>query len=672
MTIIRLSMIILAVFCFFAGEVHSCSPDIVFRSYLDMRFWQPYAKYWSAVLSVGKKQKAGKIKEELQEFYFAGTSDEDVTNPGLMKIGKAYNSGNYVQARKELAAINKSALTPLEKEELYLVDAKLDMRNGEKGNPVNKQLLKSAQKKLAEYLKNAKSPQWRSEARGWLAHVHYLLGEYPDAVKIYLDELGMKDTIFDEESIIQSLHIIFIYNGSDRALADHLEEYFDTPVHALFVVYLVTNPLYQDDADRAEKARNARKTIGALQKRSDLFNKNRMSDVLALALMRAALYMGDTQAALNFSKKIPAKSKIARCSEYNWMVGACHFLRHEYAAAEEPLLKVLKSNDVSKNEYREATQGLMGVYQKLGRRVDQLHAAFAFHQIKRLFLKESRIINPFVSLYGGDYGPTYDVPYLLDIQLSDDELREYLARYEKESKNTVVNSYPRKRTACEAVKYALAVRYARQERYREAAEIYAEINARPRAARMKELAGIYDDMTSKKAGSPEQWGAQYKYAAFLEEHSTQVFFNDMFWNGFQTWVFLNDEQSPYMPETSFRGLTKKERDYFLKEERRIRDEQEERWRAYHILNNIVEQAGYSKIGEKAAMKALKCLAFISQERFAGQKRLKQQKRGLLIGFAQPDKKHKSSSLSISNHPFRKPSIVLDWQVQHSFLTVICC
>jgi len=665
-------MIILAVFCFFAGEVHSCSPDIVFRSYLDMRFWQPYAKYWSAVLSVGKKQKAGKIKEELQEFYFAGTSDEDVTNPGLMKIGKAYNSGNYVQARKELAAINKSALTPLEKEELYLVDAKLDMRNGEKGNPVNKQLLKSAQKKLAEYLKNAKSPQWRSEARGWLAHVHYLLGEYPDAVKIYLDELGMKDTIFDEESIIQSLHIIFIYNGSDRALADHLEEYFDTPVHALFVVYLVTNPLYQDDADRAEKARNARKTIGALQKRSDLFNKNRMSDVLALALMRAALYMGDTQAALNFSKKIPAKSKIARCSEYNWMVGACHFLRHEYAAAEEPLLKVLKSNDVSKNEYREATQGLMGVYQKLGRRVDQLHAAFAFHQIKRLFLKESRIINPFVSLYGGDYGPTYDVPYLLDIQLSDDELREYLARYEKESKNTVVNSYPRKRTACEAVKYALAVRYARQERYREAAEIYAEINARPRAARMKELAGIYDDMTSKKAGSPEQWGAQYKYAAFLEEHSTQVFFNDMFWNGFQTWVFLNDEQSPYMPETSFRGLTKKERDYFLKEERRIRDEQEERWRAYHILNNIVEQAGYSKIGEKAAMKALKCLAFISQERFAGQKRLKQQKRGLLIGFAQPDKKHKSSSLSISNHPFRKPSIVLDWQVQHSFLTVICC
>jgi hypothetical protein len=625
MNIIRLNMIIFAVLCIFAGDAYSCNPDIIFRSYLDRGFWMPYIKYESSVLPVSKRPNAGKINTVSKKFCFAGTSVEEVRNAGLIKISEAYNSGDYDLARKEMTAINNISLTLSEQEELYLIDAKINMRNGEKENAVNTKLLKMAQRKFLVFIRCSKSPEWRSEARGWIAHIHFLLGEYPAAAKIYLDELGREDTVFNKKSLCDSLYNIFYYGLRDRELADHLEEYFDTPEHALFVVYLVTNPvnLWGEDR-RAAMAGIGRKTISVLQKRSDLFNKNRMSDVLAIALMRAAFYMGDTRAVLNFSKKIPAKSQVAKSSEYNWMVGACHFLRNEYAAAEEPLLKVLKSNDVSRYEYRLATQGLIGVYQKLGRRVDQLHAALSYHQNKRSFLNESLNINPYVSLSEEDYGPTHDVPYLLDIQLSDDEIREYLTRYERESRNILIKSYSRNRTAYEAVKYALAVRYARQERYREAAEIYDEINARPRAARMKELAGIYEDMTGKKAGSPERWEAEYKYASFLEAHSTQIFFNDMYWGGFQTRMFIDPVYSSHDA-----GLTKQEREYFLKEERRIRDEQEERWRAYHILNNIVEQAGYSEIGKKAAVKALKCLALISKDRFGREKEIEAEKKRLV-------------------------------------------
>jgi len=629
MTVMRLNVIILTLLCLFTGEAYSCSPEIVFRAYLDKRFWQPYEKYESSVLPFSKMHNIRKINMASQKFYFAGTSDEKTTSPGLTRARNAYRSENYDLARKELSKADKTKLTATELEELVLLDAKLDMRIGEKTEPVNKQLLKTAQNKLLIFIKNSKSPTWHSEARGWVAHIHFLLEEYPAAAKIYLDELGREDTIFSQDSIASSLYNIFYSKVGDEELADHLEEYFDTREHALFVVYLVTNPTDSMHRDMASVAKVGRKTIATLQRRSDLFNKNKMSDVLALALMRTALYMGDTQAAINFSKKVPARSKVARSSEYNWIVGVCRFLRREYAAAEEPLLKVLKSNDVSGREYRAAAQGLIGVYQKLGRRVDQLHAALSYSQQKRSFLNESLNLDPYVSLPEENGGSTFDLPYLLDIQLTDDELREYLVRYEKESKNIIIWSYRRKRTAYEAVKYALAVRCARHEKYREAAEIYTEINARPRASRMRELAGIYEDMESKKTGSPDRWDAEYKYASFLEEHSTQIFFNDMFWDGLQTWVLLDDNRSLHGTRSDFEGITKKERDFFLAQERRVKDEQEERWQAYHILNNIVSKAGYSEIGKKAAVKAIRCLDMICTERFGREKEIASEKKRLV-------------------------------------------
>src|SRR5207249_11780480 len=145
------------------------------------------------------------------------------------------------------------------------------------------------------------------------------------------------------ESLLASLHLLFPYNGSHIRLADHLEEYFDTPRHALFVVNLVTNPIYFDKEERRSMAAVAKQAITALQHHRELFRSGAESEALALALMRAALYMGDPEAALTYSRLVPPTSATAGDPEFNWMTAACHFLRRDYAAAETPLLKMYQS-----------------------------------------------------------------------------------------------------------------------------------------------------------------------------------------------------------------------------------------------------------------------------------------------------------------------------------------
>src|SRR5208283_1813333 len=142
-------------------------------------------------------------------------------------------------------------------------------------------------------------------------------------------------------------------------LADHLEDYFDTPAHALFVVYIITNPICSEGKERATMAEVARNVIGSLQKHSELFNGSDQSESLALALMRASIYMGDTQSALLYSQKIPSGSKTAETPEFNWMVAVCRFLQKQYEEAEGPLLKVVRSRDATARELGAATRGLI-------------------------------------------------------------------------------------------------------------------------------------------------------------------------------------------------------------------------------------------------------------------------------------------------------------------------
>ena len=623
-------IMITLVLAFTAGvsAVLSCGIDFTFRAYLDKRFWQPFARYVdSKGGSEGRGQHSpaeGQGKDGRQPPYAGMESKED--RPALQKVRLAYQGQDYDQARIAIKAALAGTLTAEEREELLLVDVKSDMREGEAGNDL---LLRQAKGKFLDFVQHAAITSRRSEARGWLARVHYLLGEYAPAAKIYLDEMSSAESMFSQESLVNSLRMLYPYNGSSVRLADHLEEYFDTPGHALFVVNIVTNPIYYDKIERAAMAGIAQSTIAALKKHPELFTPGPESEALALALMRAALYMGDPQSALAYAKLVPEGSATSTRPDFNWMTASCYFLQRRYQEAEAPLLTMLHFGQATNRDRNAAAQGLVGVYQKLGRRLDQLHAAF-------LSESEAQKVS-FETLPGDshsgdrfDYGFQYywpaggwclDLSYLLDIQLTDEELLGYLKRYAKPARAILLQNGKRRRTAYEMVEYALAVRYAREERFQEAADILTRLQSWPRAKRMQEIALLHAATVEPGLSPQDSLQAQYAYAAFLESHGTRIFFNDMLWKGYQTWTFLGKGVNRFyggleMPVGSdAQGLTREERVSFLERERKIKDAQEERWRAYQILVGIVDQAGATTLGRQAAEKAFRCLVLISPERF---------------------------------------------------------
>jgi hypothetical protein len=124
--------------------------------------------------------------------------------------------------------------------------------------------------------------------------------------------------------------------------------------------------------------------------------------------------------------------------------------------------------------------------------------------------------------------------------------------------------------------------------------------------------------TNDPGATPEQrLRASYDYAEFLSNNSERVFFNDWVWHHFQTWTFTpdTDTREGFFGEFNYRALSTDEASQYRKRERQFRDEQEEYWRAYRIFNGIVEQAGHTDLGRKAATRALFCLRRISPERF---------------------------------------------------------
>ncbi len=616
-----------------AIAVHPHTPEFTFRAYLDRRFWQPLSKYEA---SLGKPRPQ---QRQTTGPAFAGMSVL-TSNEAVRRAGEAYRKGSSDERRTSVQQALQGHLSPQEREEMLLLEAKIELREAEPSRgasgeqaalaPEARGALLRVAEKLQGFIRAAQSPAFRSEARGWLARIHYLMGDYPSATRIYLDELASPDTIFSRESLTASLRMLFPYNGSKARLADHLDEYFDTPAHALFVVDLVTNPIYGDDGELAAMAEVAKKTIAILVKRADLFRQGNDSDALALALMRASLYMGDPTAALTYARRIPPGSQARVRPEYNWMVAACHFLRHDYAAAEARLRTMYRSATAEPRDRMAAAQGLVGVYQKLSRPVDQLHAAFLYYQAQGghpggLAEDAGRLFDD--AYLGFVYWPwgglLMDLPYLLDVQLRDGDLVQYLDRYSRAAERIGldywVKDQMRRRSDREVVEYALAIRYARQERYAEAAALYEKLHASPRAVRMRELVRLHAAATNAQLSPEARLEAQYAYAAFLEAHSTQVFFNDMLWYRMQDWIFLagdrSDSAGRFPSYSEMQGLTRKEREFSLRQERRVKDEQEERWRAYKILAGVVAKAGHTELGDRAAATALRCLRLIHTGRF---------------------------------------------------------
>ncbi len=639
-----------------AATVQPCGLEYTFRAYLDKRFWQPLSKYEE---SLGRSPT---VEGPNKGAPFAGMSNGG-SNEILQRARDAYMAERFSDARTAVETCLKTNPLDNEREELLLMDAKIDLREWEGARSKlqdryekasgpeapetdgssDKELLHRAGTKLIEFIRTSQIPAFKSEARGWLARIYYLTKDYPSAARIYLDELSREDSVFSRESLVCSLRMLFPYNGSSCRLADHIEQYFDTPAHALFVVNLVTNPIYSTHEERASMAEVARKTIGALHKRRDLFNGGAESEALVLALMRASLYMGDTQSAQSYSQWISEKSGTARKPEFNWMRAACSFLQHDYKAAEGPLIRMYNSEEANFRDKSVAAQALLGVYQKLGRGVDQLHAAFLYYQAEQERPPDSRGVEsqystgPYYNfIYLPASGWLFDLPYLLDAQLKNEDLSLYLKRYSKPAGLIRIESFDasvpgRQRSACEIVEYALAVRYTRQEKYWKAASIYQKLNARPRANRMRHLARLRAGANDPSLSPDRRLEAQFAYAAFLEKHSTQIFFNDMLWHGFQRYAFLGSEIDSPCISPAFahcQGLTREERNRLLKQERRVKDDQEERWRAYKIFESVIKEAGHSELGNRAAARALRCLKLINTDRFGREQEVDSAKRHL--------------------------------------------
>ncbi|MEP6962091.1 MAG: hypothetical protein ABI995_08430, partial [Acidobacteriota bacterium] len=144
----------------------ACGHDESLREYLDAHFWLPFAK--------GGRHFEKKNVRRVSEAY-AGMGSKEGQTP-LARLRAAYQAispptfavYNPVTERQAVAVAHADAsLTPKEREEVDLIDAKIDMRSG---TPEEPDLLRSAQAKLEKFLRTAKTQVYISEGRGWLAY----------------------------------------------------------------------------------------------------------------------------------------------------------------------------------------------------------------------------------------------------------------------------------------------------------------------------------------------------------------------------------------------------------------------------------------------------------------------------------------------------------------------
>ncbi len=547
----------------------ACATDQTLREYLSFYFWLPFSKHGDDFARDGEPRLSAP---------FAGMGEAQGQTP-LAALRAAYQDGSLYNPEKRrsafAAARSAPSLTPRDREEIALLDAKIDVRVGQ---------LEAARNKLEEFLKTAYTPEYLSEARGWLAHIHYRLGEQSAAGKMYLDELNRRDSNLSQETLLTSLRMTYGYDGGIK-LREHLEDYFDTPEHAAFAIQLTTNP------DRYSSWASPPDTeiTKLLEKHASLFQSEKGAQLLATLGMRAALSAGDPPAALRIAAKVPANSAARSDPDFLWMLGSAHFLSRQYLSAQTPLLRLFSSGRASPNQKAAAAYGLCGVYQKTGNPIERLRFA--------LWLNNGAQGNDRVLSYPGTIqdqtiywaASGYDLGLLLDAEAPIEALRAFLQKYP---------AMPDVRL----VKYSLAVRLARENRYDEAAQIYEEIDAGQRAARMRELSALYHDANLPDMPPAERETAKFKLAEFLSDNPERIYFNDQLWNGFQRYALTSATDS---------RLTRAERQRQIAIERKLKDDQEELWRAYLILRDVVRESGKTDTGKSAAQLAVNCLRRIS-------------------------------------------------------------
>ncbi len=108
------------------------------------------------------------------------------------------------------------------------------------------------------------------------------------------------------------------------------------------------------------------------------------------------------------------------------MRASANFLLHRYRDAEDSLWKLFRSPRAKAGDRATAAAGLVGVYEQLGRPVDQLHCALLYE-----LEEEDETVEEMFGWRLPTKGDSLDLPFLLDVGLSVDQLREYLRRYPK-------------------------------------------------------------------------------------------------------------------------------------------------------------------------------------------------------------------------------------------------
>ena len=572
----------------------ACMVDTTIRAYLSENFWMPFAK----LPGYFEKKNVKRIFEP-----FAGMAEADGDTP-LAKLRAAYHPISQPQAIKFDAAALKQAvaaaradetLTPTQREEVGLIDAKIDLRAGQPGEPES---LQTARKKLEAFLRTARTPEYVSEARGWLARVHYLLGNQTRAGKMYLDELNRNGSNLSRFTLLNSLQMTYGYDGG-KELVDHIHEYFDTPEHAAFAIQMITNPHVNVDGSLKEGANHFtqpyKRIKALLEKHRNLFKSNAGATALALLTMRTALRMGDLPEARSIADAIPADATIRTEPDFNWMLASAHYLAREYAAAESPLLALFRSSRSSDKQKAAAAYALCGMYFKTGNAMERLRFALWLRSASGKYgseLSYPSVISD-MSVYFAISG--WDLNMLLEAETPTDVLEAF------------VNQHPNL-PAIRVVKYSLAVRLTRENRYQEAAELYQSIHAIIRAPRTQRLAALYEETNRTTLSDTEKQAALYRFAHFLAENPNRIYFNDALWQGMQTYALsaANDTR-----------LTEPERQSLTDAERNLKDDQEELWRAYLILRDIVRDSTGNPLARKSATLAINCLRRIS-DRFGRQ------------------------------------------------------
>ena len=570
----------------------ACETVIVLRAYLSPNLWRPARRDLTTLL--------GRLPpERTSQVTYAGMSAGGAS-PSLQAARDAYRSlfpdrppfnwdphalnwpaSEIARVREIVNAVRPA--TPAERDELALLTCKIELRGAQ---PLDAPALTSVRSCFDAYLATPRPNDFASEARGWTARVEVLLGHQSRAAKLYLAELAAPGTAIRRERLLASLALI-------EPSADDLEEYFDTPAHALFIANRITNVRAYDGL--------AAPLIDGLERHRDLFGRGWDSDTLAVTLMRAATRNGAPAATLRYAAQVRPDAPARASAEYNWLLGAARFQQRDYRGAERALKAAMTAADAGEHR-RLAASALVGVYARLHRPVDQLHAAFAVND------------NPD---YSGPATLDLDASYLLDVELTDAQLEAYLTRFGNTAGIRLSLAPFGGTSSLDAVRYALAVRYARREKYGVAAQVYETLHAK-RAPLMREAERLIRAGSAPDTTPEQRLNARYEYAAFLARHENEIFFNDRLWEGFQTGAFVYRNPDTLEPDQAARNrppLPDAERRRLTQQERQVRDDQEEYWRAYLILKQVVAEAGPTPLGKRAVTLAVSCLRRINQTRF---------------------------------------------------------